>query len=147
MATERLVITQPLCVTAKYMIDKGASVTETARMLGVSQATISRIRAAGYDLTQFNKNTDERRIREKDRKADRVIGQIAGQLQGQMKMELNAEEKPAEMSEQAKMMRFMAGQVERLAKAMAENNVAVTQKLDRLNDTMSMILRAVRKEV
>ena len=56
------------------------------------------------------------------------------QVPGQIEMEL-VEAKPAEMSDQVKMMRFIAGQVDKLY-----------MKLDKLNDTMSMILRAVRKE-
>lgn len=55
------------------------------------------------------------------------------QVPGQIEMDLTTTK--AEMSEQVKMMRFIAGQVDKLY-----------MKLDKLNDTMSMILRAVRKE-
>ena len=54
------------------------------------------------------------------------------QVPGQICMELEPKQ---EMSEQTKLMRFQAAQVDKLI-----------MKLDRLNDTMSMILRAVRKE-
>ena len=53
-------------------------------------------------------------------------------MPGQIAMEL--EPKP-EMSDQTKLMRFQAAQVDKLI-----------LKIDRLNDTMSMILRAIRKE-
>jgi hypothetical protein len=56
------------------------------------------------------------------------------EVPGQMCMELE-EAKPQEMSDQVKMMRFVAGQVDKLY-----------MKLETLNDTLSQILRAVRKE-
>ena len=55
------------------------------------------------------------------------------QVPGQICMELEPEKK--ELSEQVKMMRFVAGQVDKLY-----------MKLETLNDTLSQILRAVRKE-
>lgn len=54
------------------------------------------------------------------------------QLPGQISMELETKQ---EMSDQTKLMRFQASQVDKLI-----------IKLDKLNDTLSMILRAVRKE-
>ena len=61
------------------------------------------------------------------------------QVPGQITMQLDPEEeildqKP-EMSDQVKMMRFQASQVDKLA-----------LKLDHINDTLNMLLRAVRKE-
>ena len=56
------------------------------------------------------------------------------QIPGQIEMEL-VEAKPQEMTDQVKMMRFQAAQVDKLV-----------LKLDHINDTLSMILRAVRKE-
>ena len=60
-------------------------------------------------------------------------------IEGQIEMQLDTEEeiideKP-EMSEQTKMMRFQAAQVDK-----------IIMKLNQLNDTMNMVLRAVRKE-
>ena len=66
-------------------------------------------------------------------------------MPGQIRMDLTPEEKP-EMSEQVKMMRFQAHQADRIVKAIEENAVMLNTKLDRLNDTLCMILRAVRKE-
>ena len=77
-----------------------------------------------------------RKEREKNRKA--AEGKPAEEperepeVPGQICMELEPKQ---EMSEQTKLMRFQAAQVDKLI-----------MKLDRLNDTMSMILRAVRKE-
>lgn len=94
---------------------------------------------------KYNANTDRRRIEEKDRKADGRIRQLVEELKnpGQMTMELVydpavAEEYKKEQEqkqEENRMMRFQAGQVSLLL-----------SKLDRMNDTMSMILRAVRRE-
>jgi hypothetical protein len=44
------------------------------------------------------------------------------------------------------MMRFQAHMTEEITKKVDECTVQLLTKLDRLNDTMSMILRAVRKE-
>lgn len=54
------------------------------------------------------------------------------QIPGQICMELEPKQ---EMSEQTKLMRFQAAQVDKLV-----------LKLDHINDTLNMILRAVRKE-
>ncbi len=62
--------------------------------------------------------------------------QEPGEIAGQIRMDLipTEPEKP-EMTEQTKMMRFQAAQVDKLI-----------MKIDKLNDTMSMILRAIRRE-
>ena len=58
---------------------------------------------------------------------------------GQIAMQLDPEEEildqKAELSDQVKLMRFQAAQVDK-----------IIMRLNQLNDTMSMILRAVRKE-
>ena len=81
-----------------------------------------------------------RKAREKTKKAEEQKTEPQEeQVPGQISMALDPEEeiidKKAEMSDQTKLMRFQAAQVDKLI-----------MKLDRLNDTMSMILRAVRKE-
>ena len=55
-------------------------------------------------------------------------------MPGQIEMEL-VETKPAEMTDQVKLMRFQAGQIDKLV-----------LKLDHINDTLNMILRAMRKD-
>ena len=81
-----------------------------------------------------------RKAREKTKKAEEQKTEPQEeQVPGQISMALDPEEeiidKKAEMSDQTKLMRFQAAQVDKLI-----------MKLDRLNDTLSMILRAVRKE-
>ena len=67
-------------------------------------------------------------------------GEKIAEIEGQIEMDLKGAEKrkpeeDAGYSDQVKLMRFQAAQVDKLI-----------MKLDKLNDTMSMILRAVRKE-
>lgn len=67
------------------------------------------------------------------------------QVPGQIEMELTPAEKP-EMSDQVKMMRFQAEMTAKITKAVEVSTVELLTKLDKLNDTMSMILRAIRRE-
>lgn len=142
---ERVKIDAKLCRQVELMMRGGATQEETARMAGISATTVSRIKAAGYDAVQFMANNDRRRIMEKDRKADKAIEQImklkeeaeerkaiqeeGKELPGQMKLELvydqsiaeeyNRKEEtqePAEISSQAKFMRFYAAQIEKVLK-------------------------------
>ena len=95
------------------------------------------------------------REREAARKRQTVelfsAGEKIAEIEGQIEMDLKpaeeqkAEEKP-EMSEQTKMMRFQAAQVDKMIIQQAQWMDEICMKLDRLNDTLSMILRAVRKE-
>ncbi len=81
------------------------------------------------------KDEKARKEREKNRKAAEEQAeepQCEPEVPGQICMELEPKQ---EMSEQTKLMRFQAAQVDKLI-----------MKLDQLNNTMSMILRAVRKE-
>ena len=77
-----------------------------------------------------------RKEREKNRKAAEKKPaeepEREPEVPGQICMELEPKQ---EMSEQTKLMRFQAAQVDKLI-----------MKLDQLNNTMSMILRSVRKE-
>ena len=78
----------------------------------------------------------ERREKEKKQAEEQQEPQRPEELPGQMEMDLvRATEKPSEMSDQVKMMRFQASQIDKLV-----------LKLDHINDTLSMILRAIRKE-
>ena len=145
MSKERLVIDQALCDLVRYVLQGGANVKEAAKMTGASTATISRIRAAGYSADRYMENTKQRL------KDERIQQRLEAQgmtdhgsefanftkdaLKGQLKMELPAEEQKPEMSEQAKMMRFQAAQVDKLYMMM-----------NRINDNLCQLLRAIRKE-
>ena len=150
---KRTQITEQICKQAQLMRKGGANQTEIGKLLGVNPCTISRIEAAGFDLETYTKMMKERREKEKTAKKDEVVlvydPSIAEEyrreqeakraaeepIPGQIEMDLTEEKPAGTMSDQVKMMRFLAGQVDKLY-----------MKLEKLNDTMNMILRAVRKE-
>lgn len=95
------------------------------------------------------KDEKARKEREKNRKAAEEQAeepQREPEVPGQICMELEPKQ---EMSEQTKLMRFMAGNYDAIRKNQAELFAYCTDicmKMDTLNDTLHMILRAVRKE-
>ena len=131
---ERIIIDDRLCRKVQLMLGSGASAAEVAELTGVSAATVSRIRKAGYSAAQYAENTKVRM--EMERRKPEQEEQAEEQVPGQIEMDLiRAAEKPAEMSEQTKMMRFQAAQVDKIC-----------VKLDHINDTLCQILRVMRKE-
>ena len=128
---KKMQVTEKICEQARLMRKGGANQTEIGKLLGVNPCTISRIEKAEFDFGKYQELLKARRA--KERKQPEVQEAAEEQLPGQIEMDLTTTR--AEMSEQVKMMRFIAGQVDKLY-----------MKLDKLNDTMSMILRAVRKE-
>ena len=85
------------------------------------------------------KEDKARKGRERTRKAAEEQPPAEEQVPGQIRMALDPEEEILEekpgMSDQVKMMRFQAAQVDKIC-----------MKLDRLNDSVMMLLRAVRRE-
>ena len=135
MKKERTIITQELCDHVKILLAGGATAQKAAEITKTGHATISRIKAAGFDAEVYRKKQAERTEKGKKTAED--------QLKGQMQMDLQQEEEhKAEMSDQTKLMRFQAGQVDKLIMQMN----FIRDKLEKLNDTMSMVLRAVRRE-
>lgn len=132
MADKKVEITQDMCRQAQLMIKGGATNKEAASFLGVSPATVSRIRSANYDLFKYLQNTDERRIKENDKKADKRIAEALAnyQVPGQMAMVLPEEKEQQAPADENKMMRFLAGKIGE-----------ITTKLDKLNDNLCQILR------
>lgn len=124
-------ITEQICKQAQLMRKGGANQTEIGKLLGINPCTVSRMEKAEFDFAKYQELLKERRA--KERKQPEAQETAEEQVPGQIEMDLTTTR--AEMSEQVKMMRFIAGQVDKLY-----------MKLDKLNDTMSMILRAVRKE-
>ena len=131
MKNERVVINEMLCRKVQLMIAGGAGTAEVAEIVGVSQTTVSRIRRAGYSAKQYeadkNKRVNDARKKPEEQAEDQVPGQI--------EMELIEKTEKQEYSDTTKMMRFQASQIDKLA-----------LKLDHINDTLSMILRVMRKE-
>ena len=132
MADKKVEITQDMCRQVQLMIKGGATNKEAASFLGVSPATVSRIRSANYDLFKYLQNTDERRIKENDKKADKRIAEALAnyQVPGQMAMVLPEEKEQQAPADENKMMRFLAGKIGE-----------ITTKLDKLNDNLCQILR------
>ena len=143
MKKERVVIDQKMCRMVELMMKGGAKPAEISEQMKISKATISRIKSAGFSALQYAANTA---LRVQNAKAGTWV-QEAEEAEGQIQMEMPVDyteaakmereistEKP-EMTDQHKMMRFVASQVDK-----------VIMKLDQIYNMQSMILRAVRKE-
>lgn len=128
MSNERTTIDQALCRKVQILLNGGATGQEVAKMENISEGTVSRIRKAGFSAEQYRENTRKRVLKEKQKEQE-----PAEELPGQIEMELPQETK--EMSDKTKLMRFQAAQVEKLL-----------LRMDRIDDTLHMILRVVRKE-
>lgn len=130
---KRTQITEALCEQARLMRKGGANQTTIGKLLGVNPCTISRIEKAGFDLKIYNENTKARKEKEQKKAQEPEKPEAEEPIAGQIEMELTTE-KP-DMSDQTKMMRFQAAQVDKLI-----------MKLDQIYNMTSMILRAIRKE-
>ena len=130
---KRSKITEQMCRQAQLMRKGGANQTMIAALLGVNACTISRMEAAGFDWKAYVENGKIRREREKNMQKE-PEAETTEQVPGQIEMDLTTEGK-AEMSEQTKLMRFQAAQVDKLI-----------MKMDQIYNVASMILRAIRKE-
>ena len=132
---KKVQITEQICRQAQLMRKGGANQAQVAELLGINNSTVSRIEAAGFSLEQYIQNRKARRAKEMEKasKAEEPPAEEPEQIEGQLEMDLTIT-KP-DMSEQVKMMRFQAAQVDKLI-----------MKLDQIYNMASMILRAVRKE-
>ena len=132
---KKMQVTDQICKQVQLMRRGGANQTEVGKLLGINPCTVSRIESAGFSYEQYLEN---RRIaKEKEKKAKEQAEEPQAQeeqVPGQIEMEL-IEKKPQEMTDQVKLMRFQAGQIDKLV-----------LKLDHINDTLNMILRVMRKE-
>ena len=134
---KRETITQTSCDVAKFLIEKGSSEDVVAQALGCHPSTVSKIKRAGFDLKTYleNRKASNRKTEENKKKAaekqPEVIDYTTAQIEGQMEMDLTPTEpeKKPEMSDSTKMMRFMAGQVGEIVKALN----AITEELKKLN--------------
>ena len=139
---KRTVVDEKLCRHVEILMKGGAKGNEVAEMLGISEITVSRIKLAGFSYETF---LERNKLRRKKENAPKEPAE--GQIEGQIEMELRpAEEQKPEAGDQVKMMRFQAHMTEEITKKIEQAEVEICTKLDRLNDTLSMILRAVRKE-
>lgn len=62
MADKRIEITQGLCRKVQLMMSGGAKANEIRNLLGISTATISRIKSADFDAVKYQQNSEKRRV-------------------------------------------------------------------------------------
>ena len=147
MKKERTQITQGLCDHVKILLAGGANLNKAAEITGTGHATISRIKAAGFSAEVYRQN----QLKQKAKKPEVVLTINHEELDGQMKMDLqDAEEPKAEMSDQTRLKRFQAAQADKICEKITKQAVIINEtllvKLDRINDTLCQILRAIRRE-
>lgn len=159
---KKIAITQDLCRMVELMLKGGAQQKEVGERLGISKATVSRIKTAGYDAKQYRKNTTERVEKENqaeeqiiipikpgkvirvDQKPDEitVTEMEEEQVPGQICMDLHpAEEQKPEMSDQKKLMRFLAGKFGDEYELISACMGSLTHHLVKIEDYLAQILR------
>ena len=116
--TKRHPVTQEDCNIARFFTKRGMKIKDIATMLNVDASTISKIKSADFRLDQYlelrkesNRKTAENKAKKKIELLPAVLSMPGEQLAGQMQMDLKPE--TPEMSDQTKMMRFQAHQVDR----------------------------------
>ena len=157
MKKERVNIDQALCNHARILIAGGATTEMAADMLEIGQSTLQKIRRAGFDAEKYQqmKQQEKERMaraaqvetsRDKDWKRWKTPEEIAKaaeeQVPGQMQMELPEKE----TEEQGKQYRFLAAMVDKMCREQAAMVDDLCLKIDKLNDTLGIIYRAIRKE-
>ena len=129
-------ITQESCDVAKFLMKKGCKIKSIAQTLNCDPSTVSKIKAADFNLEKYlemrkasNRKTAENKA--KAAEAPEVVDYTMTPVPGQIEMDLDAAtpEKKPEMSDTTKMMRFFASQVEKLAEAL--NGIAA--ELQKMN--------------
>ena len=151
---KKVQITEQVCKQISLMRKGGANQTEIGALLGINPSTVSRIEKAGFDVGKYLEN--KRLAREKEKAAKETvkvelfsgpekIGEEQVQVPGQISMDLTPG-KPEEQDRIVKLMRFQAHEIDLILKRMSECFDMLIMKTDKLNDTMSMVLRALRKE-
>lgn len=124
--------------------------TQIGKVFKVDASTVGKmIRCGTWEkYEEFKKEKAEKgRQREAARRKAEEQPAEEPQIEGQIRMDLvPAEEPKPEMSEQTKMMRFLAGRFELIEKSQALGVEILRMEIDKLNDTMSMVLRAIRRE-
>ena len=145
MKKERTQINQELCDHVRILLAGGANIDKAAQITKTGHATVSRIKAAGFDAEVYRQQQQKRQAK---KKPEVVLTIKHEELDGQMKMDLQDAEEPKEMSDQIKLMRFQAAQADKICEKITKQaiiiNETMTVKLDRIYDMLGQILRAVR---
>lgn len=152
---KKVAITQDLCRMVELMLKGGAKQKEVGERLGISKATVSRIKTAGYDLEQYKTNTEFRQIMERQQKAENELEKFERdekelqqakaaeeQVPGQICMDLQpAEEQKPEMSDQTKLMRFLAGKFNEVDTTVQVTQAEILLRIGKIEDYLAQILR------
>lgn len=152
---KKVAITQDLCRMVELMLKGGAQQKEVGERLGISKATVSRIKTAGYDLEQYKTNTEFRQIMERQQKAENELEKFERdekelqqakaaeeQVPGQICMNLQpAEEQKPEMSDQTKLMRFLAGKFNEVDTTVQVTQAEILLRIGKIEDYLAQILR------
>ena len=152
---KKVAITQDLCRMVELMLKGGAQQKEVGERLGISKATVSRIKAAGFDLEQYKTNTEFRQIMERQQKMENELEKFERdekelqqakaaeeQAQGQICMDLQpAEEQKSEMSDQTKLMRFLAGKFNEVDTTVQVTQAEILLHIGKIEDYLAQILR------
>lgn len=117
-------------------------------VLNIDATTAGRIISTGsWEAFCAWKEEKARKEREKNRKTAEEKPAEEQEVPGQMRMDLEpAEEKKPEMSDQTKMMRFLAGKFGEGSETLEKSLEHIAMNIDKLNDTLSMMLRVLRRE-
>ena len=137
-------VTEQLCKQVELMRRGGANQTQIGKLLEINPCTVSRIETAGFNYEVYVEQQKARREDEKKKREQEARTEIKAEdakepiytedkCPGQLEMDLTIT-KP-DMSDQVKMMRFQAAQVDKMV-----------MKLDQIYNMASMILRTIRKE-
>ena len=102
---EKIQITQEESDIARILFRKGNKITTIAQTIGCNPSTVSKIKAAGFDLKTYleNRRESNRQTAENKKKAaevPEVIDYTTAPIEGQMEMDLEAaqpEKKPEHM--------------------------------------------------
>ena len=164
MSEKRVEITNVLCRQVQLLIKGGATNKEAGYLVGVSAATVSRIRTANYDPFKYQQNTEARRkLEEKEEaKVADAMDYLSpeeqkdeDQVPGQLSMDLQPTYPQVKETDLNKLMRFLAGKMDPLGKQMdrhegyildmAQGICGLGMKLDKINDNLCQILRRMDK--
>lgn len=140
---ERTEITKDLCEHVRILLAGGATADKAAKIAGIGEATVYRIKKANYDPEEYKRNRMAETNREKQRDKQPTENQLAEeQVPGQICMDL----KEKEPEEQGKQNRFIAAMVDKMCREQATMVNDICIKLDKINDSLSLLRRALWKE-
>ena len=118
--------------------------------LEMDASTAGRIISCGsWEAFCAWKEEKARKGRERSRKAaEETQEDVPAEVPGQMRMDLKPFPLPEApvMSDQTKMMRFLAGKFSEENETLEKSLEHIAMNIDKLNDTLSMMLRVLRRE-